>query len=249
MPYLTINPKEKGTTVKFGKLPIFTRSLTHWADMDNVVQLKVEGRYYAIELRKTGLEKALDEMREQAIEKPKQEAKLTKDLEELGFVSLKAKPVKQVKVRPSIKYSQRTPGVDYAGRPVRRDNLSLFEWLKRDDYLIAKLFISDSGRPLIEKAVDYDDICLVFLNAGVPDRGNKSTRVKGKTAQNYTNVVIAQLLRKGILQKEEDTEQGKKMYSLTLTKGGAYARGLYAVIRKGEYDWDSKTYRRVVNPA
>lgn len=65
MRQLAINPKEKGTTVKFGKLPIFTRSLTHWADMDNVVQLKVEGRYYAIELRKSGLEKALDEMREQ----------------------------------------------------------------------------------------------------------------------------------------------------------------------------------------
>ena len=65
MKQLTINPKEKGTTIKFGKLPILTRSLTHWADMDNVVQLKVEGRYYAIELRKSGLEKALDEMREQ----------------------------------------------------------------------------------------------------------------------------------------------------------------------------------------
>ena len=65
MKQLTINPKEKGTTIKFGKLPILTRSLTHWSDMDNVVQLKVEGRYYAIELRKSGLEKALDEMREQ----------------------------------------------------------------------------------------------------------------------------------------------------------------------------------------
>ena len=65
MKQLTINPKEAGTTIKFGKLPIFTRSLTHWADMDNVVQLKVEGRHYAIELRKSGLEKALDEMREQ----------------------------------------------------------------------------------------------------------------------------------------------------------------------------------------
>lgn len=53
MKQLTINPKEEGTTIKFGKLPIFTRSLTHWLDMDNVVQLKVEGRYYAIEQRPT----------------------------------------------------------------------------------------------------------------------------------------------------------------------------------------------------
>ena len=62
---LTIRPKEAGSIIKFGKLPLFTSSLTHWADMDNVIQLKVEGRYYAIELRKSGLEKALDEMREQ----------------------------------------------------------------------------------------------------------------------------------------------------------------------------------------
>lgn len=66
MKQLTINPKEKGTTIKFGKLPIFTRSLTHWSDMDNVVQLKVEGRYYAIELRPrklSPLEEALEKMR------------------------------------------------------------------------------------------------------------------------------------------------------------------------------------------
>lgn len=66
MKQLTINPKEEGTTIKFGKLPIFTRSLTHWSDMDNVVQLKVEGRYYAIELRPhqpSPLEEALEKMR------------------------------------------------------------------------------------------------------------------------------------------------------------------------------------------
>ena len=67
MKQLIINPKEKGTTIKFGKLPILTRSLTHWSDMDNVVQLKVEGRYYAIELRPAQpgpLELALEKMRE-----------------------------------------------------------------------------------------------------------------------------------------------------------------------------------------
>jgi hypothetical protein len=67
MKQLTINPKEKGTTIKFGKLPILTRSLTHWLDMDNVIQLKVEGRYYAIELRPTQpspLELALEKIKE-----------------------------------------------------------------------------------------------------------------------------------------------------------------------------------------
>lgn len=66
MKQLTINPKEEGTTIKFGKLPIFTRSLTHWSDMDNVVQLKVEGRYYAIELRQrqpSPLEEVLEQIK------------------------------------------------------------------------------------------------------------------------------------------------------------------------------------------
>lgn len=69
MKQLTINPKEEGTTIKFGKLPILTRLLTHWSDMDNVVQLKVEGRYYAIELRPAQpnpFELALEKMREAA---------------------------------------------------------------------------------------------------------------------------------------------------------------------------------------
>lgn len=82
MKQLTINPKEKGTTVKFGKLPIFTRSLTHWSDMDNVVQLKVEGRYYAIELRPTQpspLELALEKIREAAEKGNFSEVEITRE--------------------------------------------------------------------------------------------------------------------------------------------------------------------------
>lgn len=357
---LTIKPKEVGSTIKFGKLPLFTSSLTHWADMDNVVQLKVEGRHYAIELRPTPpnpLELALEKMREatekgdleitcEELEDEKDEDKTAsfkeyptktnyqigrdrflklkefadgggladcknrlelceklgfeprnnstgynwlsnqikkgyleeklvrynkqnsgeyeyrltgeepsysgnkqilkrakpKGLEEMGFVNLSA-PAKPTKAKRT--YQKRTPGVDYAGRPVERGDLSLWEWLNKDDYVINQLFVSDSGRPLMEKLVDYDDVCLLFLNAGMPDRGKgRNPNQKGKTAQNYTNVAIAQLLRKGILQKDE--EDGVKRYGLTLTKGGKYARALYAVVREGKYKWDSKSNRRLV---
>ena len=366
MRQLRINPKEVGSTIKIGKLPIFTRSLTAMADLNDVVQIVVEGRYYAVELRKSGLEKALDEMREQMgayttnyttvtetetpveakeEQQPAVEEKFTpfkthyqigrdrfkqlkeleksgalaecknrldiceklgfepqirgtgynwlsnqvkkgfleerlvrynkqnsgeyeyhltglepnysgnkhiaeraksQGLEEMGFVNL-SKPAKQMQVK--VKRHPRAEGVDYAGRPVERGHLSLWEWLNRDDYVISKLFLSDTGRPLLEKLVDYDDICLVFLNEGLPDRGKRNPAEKGKTAQNYTNVVIAQLLRKGILQKDEESGDGKKMYSLTLTKGGAYARSLFKTIREGKYSWDAKNYRRFVEIA
>jgi len=86
MKQLIINPKEKGTTIKFGKLPIFTRSLTHWSDMDNVVQLKVEGRYYAIEQRPTPpspLFEAVDKLYKASLGKSDfQEVKVTCELPE-----------------------------------------------------------------------------------------------------------------------------------------------------------------------
>lgn len=86
MKQLTINPKEEGTTIKFGKLPIFTRSLTHWLDMDNVVQLKVEGRYYAIEQRPTPsspLFEAVDKLCKASLGKSDfQEVKVTCELPE-----------------------------------------------------------------------------------------------------------------------------------------------------------------------
>ena len=360
MKQLTIEPKEAGNIIKFGKLPLLTRSLATMADMDNVVQIKVEGRYYAVELRPSSLEEALNELRNNAAwdkyikeevveeEQPQPQnnntshyqtgllrfnklkemsengeldkckdrldiceklgferkingtgynwistqirkgyleedllqynkqnsgeykysltglepnytgnkhirerislkpVKTGQKLEDLGFVSLNQNlPSSKPRIRPYVKRNPRTPGLDYAGRPVERGNLSLWEWLNRDDYIVNKLFISDTGRPLIEKTVDYDDICLIFLNEGLPDRRSRNPAQKGKTAQNYTNVVIAQLLRKGILQKEEQ-EDGNKRYSLTLVKGGTYARGLYAVIQKGKYGWDPKSYRRIV---
>lgn len=350
---LTIRPKEVGSVIRFGKLPIFTRSLTTMADMDNIIQIVVEGRHYAVEMRKSGLEKALEKVYQQQmtkspqpekiVEAPEKETKWeefdtkshyqkgkarfqrlkdlaengelescknrldlcdkmgferkisgtgynwlsmqirkgylgeellrynkqnsgeyryyltgkepnytgnkhiaerakSQGLEEMGFVNL-SKPAKQMKVK--VQRRSRADGTDYAGRPLERGDLSLWEWLNKDDYAVNALFVSDTGRPLVEKMVDHDDFCLLFLNAGLPDRGKRSPAQKGKTAQNYTNIVITQLLRKGVIQKEE-SESGKKMYGLTLTKGGAYARGVYATIREGAYDWDEKSHRRVI---
>ena len=356
MRQLTINPKEKGTTVKFGKLPIFTRSLTHWSDMDNVVQLKVEGRYYAIELRKSGLEKALEEMREQMgayttnytitetetpveakeEQQPAEEEKFTpfkthyqigrdrfkqlKELEKsgelakckdrldicekLGFepkirgtgynwlsiqirkgfleeelvrynkqnsgeysyrltglepnytgnknIREKAKP-KAVKKdntlenlgfvnisgnsKPAAKKDRQT---DYLGRPIEQGDLSLFEWLKSTDYLVYKLFIYGNGQVSLNKVVDYDDICLVFLDAGLPDKRGRDVRSKGRSAQNVANMTVARLLAKGVIEKEEGSEA---RYRLAFPKGSAYARAVYQTVSDKTYDWIPKKGR------
>lgn len=348
MRQLTINPKEKGTTVKFGKLPIFTRSLTHWSDMDNVVQLKVEGRYYAIELRKSGLEKALDEMREQMgvyttnytitetetpveVKEEQQSAveekftpfkthyqvgrdrfKQLKELEKSGALAecknrldiceklgfepqirgtgynwlsnqvkkgfLEERLVRYNK-QNSGEYEYRLTGLepnysgnknirekaksktlenlgfvnlsgsakpkkerqtDYLGRPIKQGDLSLFEWLKSTDYLVYKLFVFGNGQVALNKVVDYDDICLVFLEAGLPDRRGKDTRAKGRSAQNVANMTVARLLAKGVLEK---SETGEPRYHLAFPKGSAYARGVYQTISDKTYDWKPKKGR------
>ena len=365
MKQLTINPKEEGSTIKFGKLPIFTRSLTHWLDMDNVVQLKVEGRHYAIELRKSGLEKALDEMREQmgtyttnyTIAKTETETpvevkeeqqpvveenftpfkthyqvgrdrfrqlkeleksgalaecknrldiceklgfepqirgtgynwlsnqvkkgfleerlvrynkqnsgeyeyrltgvepnytgnkhiqdraelksvsypqkKLSNGLEELGFTNLSSKP--------ASKPQPRKEGYDYAGKAIEQGDLSLFEWLKCQDYLIYKLFIYGNGQPAMDKVVDYEDIVLTFIDAGMPD--SKIGKTKGKSARRTANMAVGQLLRAGIFTKEEPTDKGIARYSLSVQKGGVYARGVYRTVSAHAYEWDSRKGR------
>lgn len=81
MKQLAINPKEAGSIIKFGKLPIFTRSLAHWSDMDNVVQLKVEGRYYAVEYRHKPLQENT-QLRE-----------LLNDLNRMGKVGVEIAPI------------------------------------------------------------------------------------------------------------------------------------------------------------
>ena len=348
MRQLTINPKEKGTTVKFGKLPIFTRSLTHWSDMDNVVQLKVEGRYYAIELRKSGLEKALDEMREQMgvyttnytitetetpveVKEEQQSAveekftpfkthyqvgrdrfKQLKELEKSGALAecknrldiceklgfepqirgtgynwlsnqvkkgfLEERLVRYNK-QNSGEYEYRLTGLepnysgnknirekaksktlenlgfvnlsgsakpkkerqtDYLGRPIEQGDLSLFEWLKSTDYLVYKLFVFGNGQVSLNKKVDYDDICLVFLEAGLPDKRGRDMRSKGRSAQNVANMTIARLLAKGVLEK---SETGEQKYCLAFPKGSAYAKAVYQTISDKTYDWIPKKGR------
>lgn len=371
MPKLTIKPKEKGTIVEFGKLPLFTRSLTKKADMDNVVQIKVEGGYYVIERRPTppsplelALEKiqksgnfsivetssetletkeegepetsasfqeyALDKsnyqigrdrfnrlkelgksgelancknrldicekmgfepknnstgynwlsnqiskgyleeelvrynkqnsgeyayrmtgfeprysgnkhIEEKAKPSPVKETPISNGLEKLGFVSLNNNPQDNKKVSY---HTQRKRRVDYSGRPIEQGNMSLFEWLKSTDYLVYKLFVYGNGQVSMGKVVDYYDICLVFMEAGLEARQNKtSARSKGRSAQNVANMSIARLLAGGVLQKEADSEKGNCRYSLTMSKGGEYARGVYRTVSARSYDWDTKKGR------
>lgn len=352
---LTIKPKEVGSTIKFGKLPLFTSSLTHWADMDNVVQLKVEGRHYAIELRKSGLEKALDEMREQmgtyttnyTIAKTETETpvedkededktasfkeyptktnyqigrdrflklkeladggglancknrldlceklgfeprnnstgynwlsnqikkgyleeklvhynkqnsgeyeyrltgeepaysgnknikekavekkwkKLTNELENLGFTSLPASPKSAPKSTPKNR--------EEPLRPFARGDLELSQWLKPQDYLIYRLFVYGNGQVSVGKAVTFDDVRDVFLE--LPDVKAKKTRgTSQKTAGRIANVALMQLIKKGVLAKEQPEVVNKKnIFSLTLLKGGQYARKVYYTVSNGTY--------------
>lgn len=256
MKQLTINPKEKGTTIKFGKLPIFTRSLTHWADMDNVVQLKVEGRHYAIELRPSPLEEALEKMKAEGVylysattaealqddevaEESKADVKEanapapefteykttrkkakkpTNELESLGFTSLQASPDKEKPLKPFT-----------------RGNLELSQWLKPQDYLIYRLFVYGNGQVSAGKAVTFDDVRDIFLE--LPDVEAKKKRgASGKTAGRIANVAITQLIKKGVLAKEQPEVVNKKnIFSLTLLKGGQYARKVYYTVSKGTY--------------
>lgn len=357
MRQLRINPKEKGTIVEFGKLPIFTRSLTKKADMDNVVQIKVEGGYYAIERRPSPnpLEEALKKLAEKVDsgyvtaeiseipeeevkeeQQPAEEEKFVpfkthyqvgrdrfnrlKELEKsgalaecknrldicekMGFepknggtgynwlsnqvkkgfleerlvrynkqnsgeyeyrltglepnysgnknIQEKAKP-KTVKKdnslenlgfvnlsgdsKPAVKKERQT---DYLGRPIEQGNLSLFEWLKSTDYLVYKLFVYGNGQVSLNKVVDYDDICLVFLEAGLPDKRGRDMRSKGRSAQNVANMTVARLLAKGVLEK---SESGEQKYCLTFPRGSAYARAVYQTISAKTYDWIPKKGR------
>lgn len=348
MRQLAINPKEKGTTVKFGKLPIFTRSLTHWSDMENVVQLKVEGRYYAIELRRpqpSPLEVALKKLaekvdagyvtaevseipEEEAKEETKEEQNFTpfkthyqvgrdrfeqlKELEKSGELA-KCKDRLDIceklgfepKIRGTgynwlsnqvkkgfleerlVRYNKQNSGeyeyrltglepnysgnkkirekaksktlenlgfvnlsgsakpkkerqTDYLGRPIEQGDLSLFEWLKSTDYLVYKLFVFGNGQVSLNKVVDYDDICLVFLEAGLPDKRGKDVRSKGRSAQNVANMTVARLLAKGVLEK---SETGEQKYCLAFPKGSVYARAVYQTVSDKTYDWIPKKGR------
>lgn len=254
---LKISPKEIGSTIEFGKLPILTRSLTALADMNNVVQIVVEGRYYAAEIRGEGKKKskkakqpkqafsdksfaeAVESLAKERNDFVKAEYKSEKKvapkqkLEDLGFVSLKtSEPQQKAVVAPKKK-------------TIARGDQSLFDWLSVDDYIVYTLLVRDNGNPRMDKSIEVDDICLAFLEAGVPDKKAVGGR-KGQSAQRLANVAIALLIRKGVLQKEEDLTSGDIRYRLTVTKGGKYARAVYSTVSRGQYSIDPATNRRAI---
>lgn len=254
---LEISPKETGSTIKFGKLPIFTRSLTALADMDNVVQIVVEGRYYAAEIRGEGKKKSKKSKQSKQAFSDKSFAEVVETLarerndfvkvehksektvapkqklEDIGFVSLKtSEPQQKTVVAPKKK-------------TLARGDQSLFDWLSVDDFVIYTLLVRDNGNPRMDKSIEFDDICLAFLDAGVPDKKAVGGG-KGQSAQRLANVAIALLTRKGVLQKEEDPTFGNVRYRLTVTKGGKYARAVYSTVSRGRYSVDPATNRRAI---
>lgn len=272
MKQLTINPKEEGTTIKFGKLPIFTQALTHWSDMDNVVQLKVEGRYYAIELRQrqpSPLEEVLEQIKNAKtysysvttseipqddevakeckadVEQAKEEAESayhdtaeqiekpapSNGLTELGFTNLSSEPTTHARITVTGK----KVGTDYHGKAIARGNLSLVEWLKPQDYLIYKLFSFGNGQPVFDQSYNFDECKKVFADAGYSDKAMKR-RKKGTNASRATALALSQSVRIGALVRDTG-DDGKPIYSLSVTKGRSYVAGIYRTISAGTYDW------------
>lgn len=269
MKQLTIKPKEVGTTITVGRLPIFARRLCNWLDKnpDGVVQLVVDGGMYAVEQReKDTLGDMINRLKKEqkemvtyttaytAVPEPdkKAERELSDGLEKLGFVNLNPKTQTQTKTKAKAKAKAkpapkavRGEGISQDGRPYERGDLSLFEWLNRQDFLIYTLFIYGNGQPDMNKCVEYDEVCGIFMDAGLPSsiKGVKNERGL-KTAQNTANVCLAMLLRKGVIQKIE--EDGKKLYSLDITEGGRYARRVYKTVSEGRYGKEQSTRRRIL---
>lgn len=262
---LTINPKFNGSTIKFGKLPLLTRSLTALASMDDVAQLVVEGRYYAVEIKgkdaeatstadetvesllkaiakKDGFVSARVEKKpareEQPKEKPKKAQPKKKTLSDLGFVDLQSADNNKPKTPPRVPVKKES---------VKRGNLSLFDWLKVQDYVVEKLFVSSTGQPLMNKIVDVDDVRLAIMEAGVEDT-RKGASERGSNAARLSNIAVALLIRAGVLDAGFDTENfgGKRVYQLSIDKGGNYARKVHQTVSRGEYPIDPKTGRRDV---
>ena len=153
----------------------------------------------------------------------KKAEKLTNELEKLGFTNLSAtpKPVQRNREEPL--------------KPFVRGNLELAQWLKPQDYLIYRLFVYGNGQVSAGKAVPFDDIRNVLLE--LPDVKTKKTRGSSeKAAGRIANVVILQLTKKGVLAKEQPELVNKdNIFSLTLLKGGQYARKVYYTVSRGAY--------------
>ena len=178
----------------------------------------------------TGEEPAYSEG-EKVEEKEKVTPKPKSELTELGFVNLASKPIDKPK--------KSTP----TEKRLERGDMSLFDWLNKQDYLIYTMFIYGNGQPDINKCIDYDDVVMCFMEAGIPARIRGIGYVKGDvTAENIANISLAALLRKKVLEKT--TEDGKSLYSLSLPEGGQYARRVYKTVSEGRYKKNEKTGQR-----
>lgn len=174
--------------------------------------------------RMTGIEPAYSgnkKIKEKTAEKKAE--KLTNELESLGFTSLQASP------KPTLKNREEPL------KPFARGNLDLAQWLKPQDYLIYRLFVYGNGQVSIGKAVTFDEVRDVFLE--LPDVKAKKTRgTSEKTAGRIANVALMQLIKKGVLVKEQPEVVNKEnIFSLTLTRGGQYARKVYYTVSRGAY--------------
>lgn len=231
MHQLTINPKNGGT-IKFGKLPLFSKNLVKAlgvTDFSSITQYKTNGRYFAIELSSAN---APQETQPAQPTDTYQSKKIEVSLEDLGFVNISSAP----------KATSHT-STPHRGKPFERGNLSLFEWLKNGDYVIYKLFVFENGEVALNRVVDYDDICLLFIEAGLEDGKGKRRQSPGRAAQNVANMSISHLLNRGVLQKASFTRDGRARYRLTAIKGGNYAQGVYRTVRAGSYAKDSRGQR------
>lgn len=174
--------------------------------------------------RMTGIEPAYSgnkKIKEKTAEKKAE--KLTNELESLGFTSLQASPNPIPKNR------------EEPLKPFARGNLELAQWLKPQDYLIYRLFVYGNGQVSVGKAVTFDEVRDVFLE--LPDVKTKKTRgTSQKTAGRIANVALMQLIKKGVLAKEQPELVNKEnIFSLTLTRGGQYARKVYYTVSRGMY--------------
>lgn len=157
--------------------------------------------------------------------------KLRNELEDLGFTNLSSTPNSTPTTTPTPIPKNREEPL----KPFARGNLELAQWLKPQDYLIYRLFVYGNGQVSIGKAVTFDEVRDVFLE--LPDVKAKKTRgTSEKTAGRIANVALIQLIKKGVLAKEQPELVNKEnIFSLTLTRGGQYARKVYYTVSRGMY--------------
>lgn len=98
-------------------------------------------------------------------------------------------------------------------------------WLKTYDYIIYKLFVYGNGQVSMDKAVSFDEVKDIF------------TWNSKKQAGRIANVALTHLIHKGVLAKAQpEVRNSDNIFSLTMVKGGQYARRIYSVVSSGSYE-------------